>query len=276
MKAKSIFAATLLVAGAAFADSTEVTTEYVLGVMPVSVTNETIIAIPWIEPGGASTGVAVTNLIKTATLEVGDLLYWYNPAANDNAGAYYAWEVVKPGDVKYWKAVTDVQKGSVTIQLSADVSALERGQALFLKRANDCVTTNAYVVGQYTNIVSTTTAIAARKDVGVPSYTLLAPPYTDKLGSDTGYIDLNNSAIYWDSPSVNDAIIVGIKQVTLGDTKVGVQDKYVWGSSDGENYVWGRYKGLTFTPGAKVPVGTGLWYVSYRTTAGTVIWGAAQ
>ena len=272
MKAKYIFAASLLAAGAAFADTTEVDTEYVLGVMPVSVGNEAIIAIPWIESGAGIDGIAVTNLIKTANLAVGDTLYWYNPSVD--GGTYYSWQVVQTDGVKYWSSVR-VATEDLTVAAGADNASLKRGEAVFLKRASG-EATNVYVVGQYTNTVSTTTAIAARKDVGVPSYTLLAPPYTDTLGSTAGYIDLNNSAINWDSPSVNDAIIVGIKQVTLGDTKVGVQDKYVWGSSDGETYVWGRYKGLTFTPGAKVPVGTGLWYVSYRTTAGTVIWGAAQ
>ena len=264
MKVKSIFAISLLAAGAAFADTTEVDTEYVLGVLPIAVTNETIVAIPWIEPGGASNGIAVTNLIKTATLVVGDTLYWYNPSDE----TYYTWCVAETGGVKYWNNV-QVATDTLTVAAGAADASLMRGQAAFLKRVTaNCATTNIYVVGQYTNAVANTitTTIAAKKGTNSPSYTLLAPPYAEKLGEETGYIDLNNSAIDWGSPAKDDAIIVGIKYVEFGNKQIGVQDRYVWNSG------WGKYSGTTFTRSAKVPVGKGLWYESYRANAGTVTW----
>lgn len=270
MKAKSIFAVSLLVAGAAFADTTTVETEYVLGVLPIAVTNETIVAIPWIEPGGASNGIAVTNLIKTATLVEGDTLYWYDPSDKK----YYTWCVAETGGVKYWNNV-QVVTDSLTVEAGAADASLMRGQAAFLKRVTaNCATTNIYVVGQYTNAVANTitTAIAARNGMNDPSYTLLAPPYAEKLGSTSGYIDLNDSSIDWGSPTLDDAIIVGVKYVTFKGNTVGVQDKYVWGTDSESKSGWGKYNGTTFTRSAEVPVGKGLWYVSYRTTEGQVNW----
>lgn len=267
MKAKSIFAASLLAAGAAFADTTEVDTSYVVGVLPVSVGNEAIIAIPWIESGAGIDGIAVTNLIKTANLAVGDTLYWYNPSVD--GGTYYSWQVEQTEGVKYWSSVR-VATGNLTVAAGADNASLKRGEAVFLKRATG-EATNVYVVGQYTNAVANaiTTTIAAKKAVNSPSYTLLAPPYAEKLGEETGYIDLNNSAIDWGSPAKDDAIIVGIKYVEFGNKQIGVQDRYVWNSG------WGKYSGTSFTKDAKVPVGKGLWYESYRDSAGTVIWNKA-
>ena len=265
MKVKSIFAVSLLAAGAAFADTTEVDTEYVLGVMPVSVGNEAIIAIPWVESGAGIDGIAVTNLIKTANLDVDDTLYWYDPSVN--GGTYYSWQVVQTDGVKYWSSVSVVTE-NFTSAAGADNASLKRGEAVFLKRATNSDATNVYVVGQYTNAVANTitTTIAAKKGTNSPSYTLLAPPYAEKLGEETGYIDLNNSAIDWGSPAKDDAIIVGIKYVEFGNKQIGVQDRYVWNSG------WGKYSGTTFTRSAKVPVGKGLWYESYRANAGTVTW----
>lgn len=273
MKAKSIFAASLLVAGAAFADTTTVDTEYVLGVLPVAVTNETIVAIPWIEAGGGSSSIAVTNLIKTSTLAVGDTLYWYDTGT----GKYHSWSVVE-GSPNYWGSVKIVSDLGEDAVIAATQTVLNRGQAVFLKRPNNCVSTNVYVVGQYTNAVANaiTTTIAAKKEgANNPSYTLLAPPYAETLGSHAGYIDLNDSSIDWGSPTLDDAIIVGVKYVTFKEKTVGVQDKYVWGTDSESKSGWGKYNGTTFTRSAEVPVGKGLWYVSYRTSAGKVIWNKA-
>lgn len=263
MKAKYIFAASLLAAGAAFADTTEVDTEYVIGVMPVSVGNETIIAIPWVESGGGSDGIAVTNLIKTSTLAVGDTLYWYDT----NTGKYHSWRVAS-GSPNYWESVQVVDDGSrvgTDAVIAATQTVLNRGQALFLKRATNSEATNVYVVGQYTNAVANTrvTAIKARVSETVPSYTLLAPPYESTLGSYAGYVDLNSASIDWGNVNRGDVIIIGIKN--------GRQDVFVRGKINSVFY-WGTYSGSEFTAEAKVPVGTGFWYKSYRKEDGAVTW----
>lgn len=268
MKAKSIFAATLLVAGAAFADSTTVETDYVLGVLPVAATNETIVAIPWIEPGGASTGVAVTNLIKTATLDVGDRLYWYNT----DDGKYSVWTVAIEGGVKYWNGEPTVGDTGELDVVQGTNAVLNCGQALFLKRASN-VSTNVYVVGQYTNVTGRTTAIKAKNGTN-PTYTLLAPPYAEKLGDEAGYIDLNSSSINWGNANRADVIIVGLKTITLEDTSAtgNIQDTFERGKNGSGEWKWGTYSKGVFTPTAKVPVGKGFWYKSYRSEDGTVTW----
>ena len=69
---KSIFAASLLIAGVAMADSTTVETSYVIGVFPLAISaGETTINVPWVE-SGTGEDVAASNLVKTAGLQLGD------------------------------------------------------------------------------------------------------------------------------------------------------------------------------------------------------------
>ena len=180
MKVKSIFAVSLLAAGAAFADTTEVETSYVVGVLPVTISgNEVILSIPWIESGNNTEGVAVVNLVKTAGLAKGDHLLWYNPSTCK----FDAWVVADDNEdgVYEWKSVTSVT-GFESSKIEATTTALNRGQALILRRASATETT-IYIVGGEGSGVS---KVALTVNAGTQA--LFAPPDVSNVSDLKTYI----------------------------------------------------------------------------------------
>lgn len=238
MKAKYIFAVSLLAAGAAFADTTEVETSYVMGVFPLTVGKQAIINIPWIEAGAdassASATIAVTNLIKTATLKQGDQLFYY-----DGSG-YKAWYVDGADDsLKVWKPYSEATtSGGVSVGTPGDLRVLERGRALILNRAasySDNSTTNVYIVGQYTSAAAPTISIGN-------GYTLLAPPVVTNV---------NLVAYNWSGAHNGDQLIVGVTNRYIRKNGAWGQRKY-----DASTYAWSFEEKETIT----LPAGTGLFY----------------
>lgn len=253
MKAKSIFAATLLVAGAAFADSTTVETDYVLGVMPVSASGKTqvILSVPWVAEGSsADAAVTVTNLVKTAGLGDGDKLTWYNPSTSK----YMAWEVeTNDTDVAYWKPVDSVGETSTTPSLGEDIS---RGEAIVLTRAGTSNT--IYVIGQVGSESSVETVVA-----GNGKYTLVAPPMVS--GTD-GLIDLNT--ITWGG---TDKGSVAAGDVITVDYINGIAISYT-NDLNGASAKW--VPTYMASGDAKIKVGRGFWYYRAGASDLTITWSA--
>lgn len=186
MKAK-VFSASLLFAGLAFAGTTEVTNEYVLGAMPLAISGtEVIINIPWVEAGTAGGGVAVTNLVKTTGLVAGDNLLWYSPSDRK----YRIWEATSRGGVLYWDAVSSISQIDSS-RVASDSPVLARGQALILKRQSGEKTTIC-IVGQYTSAPAS--AITVSK-----GFNLLAPPIVSN--------SVNLATCAWTNAAEGDAII---------------------------------------------------------------------
>lgn len=251
MKLKTVFAASLLIGGVAFADSTEVTTEYTIGVLPISITTpETIIAIPWVEAGATTNGVAVANLIKTAGLESGvngDMLYWYDTSARK----YAAWYINGSGE---W---TSFSGGD---EVLPNDTVLLRGQAALLKLTGDLPKT-VYVVGQYYNGPTDVITITPKGEDGTQSkVTMIAPPKTE-------------------ASSLNDATWTGVgasDTIFLSSGTGGCVDSFIY-----KNGKWGK-ETPSATPGgpngfdtdAEIPAGFGVFYVSDTATdtAPTVQW----
>ena len=250
MKIKTIFAASLLATGVAFADTAAVDAECVIGVLPVALAagqTEIILNIPWIEAGQSSEGVAVTNLVKTAGLDTGDTLLWYNGIG------YQSWQI----DGNAWKPTPIIGNGSLPTTTAATATELNRGQALILNRLGTTAT-NIYVVGQYaTGSVSSTIAAGAPK---APVYTLIAPPSVD---STTDLSAKLTSAV--DGDEVTFMKGGQIKSYSYNGTQ--------WGTKRlDENQTPPR---PVFTPVSeddmKLPAGTGLYYKRYGASF-TVNW----
>lgn len=169
MKIKTIFAASLLATGVAFADTAAVDAECVIGVLPVALAagqQEIILNIPWIEAGQSSEGVAVTNLVKTAGLADDDTLLWYD------GSDYQSWRIVDNA----WVPTATVKAGSLPSATAATATELTRGQALILNREGTTAT-NIYVVGQYA--AGSGSSTIAKGTPNAPVYTLIAPPSVD-------------------------------------------------------------------------------------------------
>lgn len=288
MNAKSIFAASLLVAGAAFAGTTEVTNDLVIGVLPIPLAaeqKEAILSIPWIEAGtntSAEAGIAATNLIKTAGLSVDDTLTWYN--TNDSETPYQQWKIVAgAGGTNYWgSAKKMLTLDSVSPAELGTSTIMKRGQALILTRVGEPASlpaTNVYIVGQYTsNSAGTTTFAKATTSAGKVqyTYTLAAPPQVDQIGSVPGYIELNSNT--WTNVGRRDTLIIGSGEKApvefiRGKVKVNNADVYYWGTNTFVLIDDGPYGKMVFDPSALIPIGQGFWYKSTDTNDNvTVEW----
>lgn len=262
MKAKSIFAATLLVSGLAFGDTASVDTEFVLGVLPYHLDagqTEALISIPWIEPGTndvVGAGVAVTNLVKTAGLTKGDLLLWY-----DGTG-YKSWSIAsnEATSVMYWEPRAVTSKFGKTITAS-DFADLQRGRALLLQRMNENpAATDIYIVGQYTSNAAQTIDLGEGSSSD-PVRTLIAPPRGVA-------VNLNdNTVVEWSNVGPNDIIYIRAAEG-------GLMKAYYRNS---ENTAWGCYKMVgiteewddTVTP--TIAAGEGAWYFSRGGSGSTTL-----
>lgn len=268
MKTKTVFAASLLLTGAAFATATTVDSSYVLGVMPVTANgkSQVILSIPWVAEGGTNT-IAVTNLVKTAGLTAGtenddngDTLTWYDTTKNK----YQQWRVVSGGEGKpgYWKPVTEVSD-TESKDTSAEDAALLRGQAVVLTRTatgeDEDLNKPIYVIGQVGTNATTSTTISGS------SWQLLAPP-----SASTSEVDFNTVASVhgksdW-ADCVNDTIVVDAMnglflQYTCFDLGNDKSPRYVWAAS--------RY---ARDKAAKIPAGRGFWYNRKNNDRVTLEW----
>lgn len=268
---KSILAIATFAAGMAFADSTTVTNDLVIGVLPLQMAanqSEIVIAVPWVEAGtniAANAGVAVSNLVKTAGLTAGDELLYYDVGQKE----FKVWELTDVGGTLYWVPEAE--------GLAADSATLKRGNAAIVKRlSNVNIATNIFVVGQYTtNAVDNTEIAAATVGQGaiLSSYTLAAPPYSE--GTD-GYIDLNDFT--WGKVWPKDTLVLGV--ASNETTNITYFRQLVRGKDEQGQECWGTNRTITITSGnitiagrkvftkaGCIPVGTGFWY--NRTTNDT-------
>lgn len=252
MKLKTVFAASLLVGSVAFADSTELTAEYVLGVMPLTVGQETIISVPWVESGttGAGQTIAVTNLVKTANLTEGDCLLWY-----DGTGGYQAWSIAdkKDGSPKYWEPSNVASVGRVTPSQGSATKVLSRGNAIILHRGSDTPAT-IYIVGQYS--AENGSSSIAGDTVDNPVYNLVASPAVSEG------VDLSKD-MKGITPALGDQVVF---ENTSGDIVT-----YTWGTiTETSEPGWGRsvwneeIEDTEFDAATansmKISAGKGFWY----------------
>lgn len=243
MKIKTVFAASLLATGVAFADTAAVDAECVIGVLPVSISGkEVILSIPWIEAGQSSGGVAVANLVKTAGLAEGDSLLWYDTTEEE----YQGWHIEAINGTNQWVASATVLPTEIAT-VDVGTTALNRGQAILLSRASAASTT-IYIVG---GVPSTTASSITMVENG---YTLFAPPTV----SDTGI-----NSLTWTKATIdpNDYII-------LAD---GTQVKYDASEEEWIAYSYDEYGRIVSNDTPTIPVGTGAWYVS-KGGSPTVSW----
>ena len=270
---KLFFASGLLVAGLAFAGTTTITNDYILGVMPVTATGkpQVILSIPWVAEGGVTNAIAVTNLVKTAGLDVGDELAWYDT----DKGKYMSWRVGSSvGGVSYWEPVTDVSDDSISIAVPEGM-ALKQGQALLLQRAHS--NNVVYVVGQVGTNATITTTIKGASNESTPTYTLLAPPgalgralnlnaYTE--GQETKY-DLTITGDIFATVGNN------IGDMIVSEAYKGLTVIYLYNSTYNKWYPsYLKESAIGAYTGSKIPAGRGFWYKRVGTADLTVSWPA--
>ena len=252
---KSVFSVSLLVAGLAFAGATEVTTDYVLGVMPVSASGkkQVILSIPWVAEGGGVNAIAVTNLVKTAGLSANDTLTWYNTSTRK----YQTWKL-SSGDTKYWIPQTDVSDEN--IEDAPTTAALAQGQAIVLTTTASSLPSTLYVVGQVGTNATVSTEVA-----GNNAWTLIAPPAGLTTDVDFNAVASVVSEGGWAS-CVGDEITV--------DGANGVYKTYKCmnvGTGESPSYKWTKSK-YAASHVASIPAGRGVWYHRVNDGSVTITW----
>ena len=230
-----------MVAGAAlFADDV---TSPTFGMIRVTDANScnTILGVPWknISDDGNAT---LSNLVSTANLEAGDIVYLYE---NDTWCGY---ELSAAG---VWEALTTVNGTTIVNPESADVKRLARGSGLIIQRQNN--TNPIYLCGRLDDTTPSATAIAANSTV------LFANPLTTEKTISEG---ANGDQI---------RVLKDNGGTTIYEKKDGAWGTYVETKTEGRGGRPGKTV-RTWTPGCTLAPGMGAWYAS-GDAATSITWG---
>ena len=231
-----------MVAGAAlFADDVTSPTFGLIRVTDTASSN-TVIGVPWKNIGDDG-NVTLSNLVSTANLDAGDIVYLYE------GETWLGYQLSASG---VWEALTTVNGTDVVSPQAADAKRLARGTGLIIQRAHN--TNPIYLCGRLDteNASSTITAGTSPSDT---VQTLFANGGTSDL-------DLNTASVVG---GAGDRIIVPL------NGGASIQYEY-------KNSKWGRYEKQSvtktfgsrtitlnqdvWTEGCTIPVGTGAWYLS--------------
>jgi len=228
----------------------------VFGILAVeSKSADTIVAVPWCEcSAGDDQPIAISNIVKTANLTVGDELY----ALNDSREKVNKWELsVGDDNVKYWKGIrVVVQSGSVDDPVPAEQSHAFRGSAIILHRQNPTDGTGNpipfYLYGQVGSVEAVTYEAFVSPGEGVPAYTLVSPPNDTDVDIIAGGVIANSAS--------GDSLVVrnlsGISRTYTYDGSKWVYYKATKGSDGKVTVAEQTADSIT------IKCGTGAWYVS--------------
>lgn len=222
------------------------------GILRVDSTAEqTIVSVPW--EGAGATGddagkIMVKDIVKTANLTKetaaeradGDMLYLYT------SSQYYAWYLSIDG---VWKGIQVAASDGLPAAANDDTKKISRGDAIILVRKHP-ETGSFYLYGQYTTSAASVVCVAG-------GHTLIAPSTT------TDTFNLNGTGVMTGStPAAGDYIVVGPGKILTYTQTNGWAVK--------KTTVTNRVPTTAYdTEAAKIPAGTGVWYVSTGDTAPT-------
>lgn len=200
----------------------------------------TVIGVPWV--GATGSAISLSNLVSTATLTAGDVVYLYEGST---------WKAYKLSANKVWEPYTTVGVGGTEGAPSADNKTLARGTGLIIQRAS--ASDSIYLCGRLDTTTPSATAIAANSTV------LFANPLTaTKTISSEG---ANGDKIIF--------LKGGGGESTIYEKKNGVWGTYVVTTTTTSR---GTKKIQTWTPGCTLAPGMGAWYQAGETAA-SISWG---
>lgn len=221
----------------------------------------TVIAVPWVSgmDGETESPVAVGDLIQTANLEVGDMLYAYT-GETDGKKCYNAWQLQADVDgVKRWTPVAVVSDGDkITYSPGSSETSVSRGAALILQRKDPKDGFGnlrpIYLKGALAKAKTVSYELPAKK------MSLIAPPsvVTQSFtydGDSLGFLN-NTDKVVFTGVNENDKILIPTagQPVTIG-------------RKDNKWYLQKLQAKIL-----KLPAGTGMWYKSAGEEPVTVTW----
>lgn len=224
---------------ALFADETTAT----FGLVRVTDTasSNTVIGVPWKNIGDDG-NVTLSNLVSTANLDAGDIVYLYE------GETWLGYQLSASG---VWEALTTVNGTDIVDPDSADVKRLARGTGLIIQRQHN--TNPIYLCGRLDDATPSATAIAANSTVFLGN-----PLTTEKTISSEG---ANGDKIIF--------LKGGGGESTIYEKKNGVWGTYVVTTTTTSR---GTKKIQTWTPGCTLAPGMGAWYQAGETAA-SISWG---
>ena len=180
---------------AAFADPTPTTvTLETVGVTAITSTyTNTVVAVSYKELGDLDSNITVSNIVKTANLSDGDLLYVFND------GKYQSYTLKTAGGVKYWDRTLDYVVGS-NGQLTTDntpaanIATLASGSGIWLVRPNgwEGASFTFYIYGKSAPVTTVNVAANTTALVGNPTQTSKAPSISGATSGDQILVPANN------------------------------------------------------------------------------------
>lgn len=253
-----VASAVVCASAAAFADNVQ--GDNVFGILPVtSGTEYTIVAVPWCECStNNNQAIAVSNIVKTANLDVNDMVYVLNSTGN-----YSAWQLKEgEGGVRYWDSVMQVTSTIFGETENPSTFTVDRGSAIILYRQypkNNSDPKTFYLFGQVGTTNQLETAITPSTDGTTEAKTLIAPPY--HLASGDVTLDANTVTM---TPETGDKIFVR-------KLRSGAPAEYTYDGDEWKMSVAPSYNPSPATP--TIPAGAGAWYVTKSQTSGRkIVW----
>ena len=222
------------------------TSSVVYGVMGVSDTasSNTVVGVPWVN--GDAGAITLSNLVSTATLATGDIVYLYE------SGTWKGYTLLAS---KVWDPMTTINGNEVVSPGSADAKELSRGTGLIVQRASN--SDPIYLCGRYDSTSPSATPVGAGATVLIANPTTTAKTF----GASDG--------------AVGDQIRVPLNG---GGLKIYEKKSDGWGSIvETTETVTRRGKQVTVTSqswtlgGCSLAPGMGAWYVS-KDTAADIAW----
>ena len=270
----------------------------VFGVMMVSGScRRYILPTPWCDfkPGEEDAPIVASNLLKTANLDVGDMLHLFDEAGN----IYNSWKLEVVDGLRYWAPVSEVSEmGVASDSPSVSSKTSPQGYAFMLLRygkdgSASGVSSEFYLFGQVGHDSEVGTTIPAGGTEGVPLMRLIACPKAASWG-------LNNAedVVFQEGQYKGDMIRIA--------TPSGVIMDYYWCNSEDDCNFQASKIGLktgTWTSAgwyaksttmvseggrpprpmttfalstAKIRCGFGGWYLSYSGISRDITWKNVQ
>ena len=215
-----------------------------------SSTTKTLVSVPWGELSATvARDIRVTDIVKTATLDVGDKLHVYDKVSK----RYDTWQI--DADHQWRPLATYVvnEDGSVST-ISAGLPedrTVARGSAIWLERQN--VSKPFYLYGQH--VEGTAVADIDRGSVEAPMWNLIASPSLEPFDVRTiKYADPNDQIVV---PTEDGPRVYTCKDGVWG-TDVNVTETRTMPDGTKVEVV----KRSRDTVNTTIPAGVGFWYVS--------------
>ena len=226
--------------------ATDIPSSNVYGVMSVSdtVTSNTVVGVPWMNLGEATPASAVTlsNLVSTATLESGDIVYLYEGAT------WYGYQLSAAG---VWEPMTTVSGASASATPdAADLKTLTRGTGLIVQRAHN--QNPIYLCGRYEAATGLSSTIPAGATVLIANPLTEAKTIANTFGSTGDQISVPKNGGGLETYERRADGWYGTTTTTVGNFTVK--------------------KKVKLDNGVEIAAGKGAWYISKNDADVTIQW----